>query len=76
MYKFNEGALIQELQQYIDATYEGDLMASAGVSYHIGRESTKTYDEKWNGVQTQRNTIQELNFSGRKRFVNLIVSDT
>ena len=23
MYKFNEGALIQELQQYIDATYEG-----------------------------------------------------
>ncbi len=37
---------------FIDATYEGDLMASAGVSYHIGRESTKTYDEKWNGVQT------------------------
>ena len=23
MYKFNEGALIEELQQYIDATYEG-----------------------------------------------------
>lgn len=27
-------------------------MASSGVSYHVGRESTKTYDEKWNGVQT------------------------
>jgi hypothetical protein len=37
---------------FIDATYEGDLMASAGVSYHVGRESTTTYNEKWNGVQT------------------------
>ena len=37
---------------FIDATYEGDLMASSGVSYHVGRESSKTYDEKWNGVQT------------------------
>ena len=36
---------------FIDATYEGDLMAAAGVSYHIGRESNETYDEKWNGVQ-------------------------
>lgn len=39
-------------QLFIDATYEGDLMASAGVSYHVGRESTDTYNEKWNGVQT------------------------
>ena len=37
---------------FIDATYEGDLMASAGVSYHLGRESINTYNEKWNGVQT------------------------
>jgi hypothetical protein len=37
---------------FIDATYEGDLMAAAGVSYHVGRESMRTYDEKWNGVQT------------------------
>ena len=37
---------------FIDATYEGDLMASAGVSYHVGRESIDTYNEKWNGVQT------------------------
>lgn len=39
-------------QLFIDATYEGDLMASAGVNYHVGRESTDTYNEKWNGVQT------------------------
>ncbi len=36
---------------FIDATYEGDLMAAAGVSYHVGRESLANYDEKWNGVQ-------------------------
>ncbi|WP_346858241.1 FAD-dependent oxidoreductase [uncultured Draconibacterium sp.] len=37
---------------FIDATYEGDLMAAAGVSNHVGRESTSTYGEEWNGVQT------------------------
>ncbi len=37
---------------FIDATYEGDLMAEAGVSYHVGRESTDTYREEWNGIQT------------------------
>jgi hypothetical protein len=38
---------------FIDATYEGDLMASAGVKYTIGRESGSVYNEKWNGVQTE-----------------------
>lgn len=36
---------------FIDATYEGDLMAASGVSYHIGREANNVYDETWNGVQ-------------------------
>ena len=36
---------------FMDATYEGDLMAAAKVDYHVGRESTKTYNEEWNGVQ-------------------------
>ena len=39
-------------RMFIDATYEGDLMAAAGVAYTVGRESTATYGEKWNGVQT------------------------
>ena len=39
-------------KMFIDTTYEGDLMASAGVAYHVGRESSDTYGEKWNGVQT------------------------
>ena len=38
-------------KMFIDATYEGDLMALAGVSYHVGREANSTYGEKWNGVQ-------------------------
>ena len=39
-------------KMFLDATYEGDLMAAAGVEYHVGRESNRTYEEKWNGVQT------------------------
>jgi len=38
---------------FIDATYEGDLMATAGVSYTVGRESSDTYGEPLNGVQTR-----------------------
>jgi len=41
---------------FIDATYEGDLMAGAGVSYHVGREGNEVYGETLNGVQT-RNAI-------------------
>ncbi|MDO5553087.1 MAG: FAD-dependent oxidoreductase [Planctomycetia bacterium] len=39
---------------YIDATYEGDLMAAAGVSYTAGREANSLYDETINGVQKNR----------------------
>jgi len=35
---------------FIDATYEGDLMARAGVSYAVGREGNDTYHETINGV--------------------------
>ncbi|SFL34011.1 FAD dependent oxidoreductase [Porphyromonadaceae bacterium KH3CP3RA] len=36
---------------FIDATYEGDLMAKAGVSYTVGRESNDTYNETLNGYR-------------------------
>ncbi len=36
---------------FVDATYEGDLMAAAGISYHIGREANSVYGETWNGNQ-------------------------
>jgi hypothetical protein len=41
-----------EGRMFIDATYEGDLLAAAGVSYHVGRESKAQYGEDWNGIQT------------------------
>ncbi len=39
---------------FIDTTYEGDLMAMAGVSYHVGREANSVYGETLNGVQKVR----------------------
>lgn len=39
-------------KMFIDATYEGDLMAAAGVSYHVGREANSLYKEEYNGIQT------------------------
>ncbi|MBO0949320.1 FAD-dependent oxidoreductase [Fibrella forsythiae] len=38
-------------KMFIDATYEGDLMAAAGVRYHVGREANSVYGETHNGVQ-------------------------
>jgi hypothetical protein len=38
-------------KMFIDATYEGDLLAAAGVSYHVGREANSAYGEEWNGNQ-------------------------
>ena len=39
---------------FIDATYEGDLLAVAGVSYHVGREANGVYQEALNGVALAR----------------------
>jgi len=39
-------------KMFLDATYEGDLMAAAGVEYHVGREANRVYGEEHNGVQT------------------------
>jgi hypothetical protein len=35
---------------FIDATYEGDLMAKAGVRYVMGREANSQYNETLNGI--------------------------
>jgi hypothetical protein len=39
-----------EAGMFIDATYEGDLLAAAGVSYHLGREANSVYTETLNGI--------------------------
>ena len=38
---------------FIDATYEGDLLPGAGVSFTTGRESNATYNETVSGIQTK-----------------------
>ena len=38
---------------FIDASYEGDLMARAGVKYHVGREGVEQYGESIAGVQVR-----------------------
>lgn len=38
-------------RMFIDATYEGDLMAAARVSYTVGREANANYGETLNGAQ-------------------------
>lgn len=38
-------------RMFIDCSYEGDLMAKAGVSYMVGREANEQYNETYNGVQ-------------------------
>lgn len=45
---------------FIDATYEGDLMALAKVSYTIGREDASKYDESINGLRVTLATKNQL----------------
>ena len=44
---------------FIDGTYEGDFLAAAGVSYHVGREPSATYGESLNG-QWQKLSYQDV----------------
>ena len=46
-----DGAVTIKAKCFIDCTYEGDLMAMAGVSYHVGREASTVYGESLNGSQ-------------------------
>ncbi len=55
-------------KMFIDATYEGDLLAAAGVSYTIGREPNSLYGETLNGVQvndTCRTLLNEISLNGK-----------
>ncbi len=49
-------------QVFIDATYEGDLMAAAGVSYTTGREANSVYGETLNGVQKKRAVYHQFEY--------------
>lgn len=46
-----EDGTIYRAKMFIDATYEGDLIALAGVSFTFGREGTNVYGESLNGIR-------------------------
>jgi hypothetical protein len=46
-----ENGKVYRAKMFIDATYEGDLMAKAGVRYKVGREANSEYGETLNGVR-------------------------
>jgi hypothetical protein len=48
-----EDGTIYRGQIFIDATYEGDLMAKAGVKYMVGREANSRFGETLNGIRAE-----------------------
>ena len=48
-----ENGKVYRARMFIDATYEGDLMAKAGVSYTVGREGNTNYNETLNGIRAE-----------------------
>ena len=46
-----ENGKVFRATMFIDATYEGDLMAKAGVRYTVGREANSEYNETLNGIR-------------------------
>ena len=53
---------------FIDATYEGDLMAAANVSYYVGREPAGAYQE------TLAGQWQKISWKGVYQFCGLPIS--
>lgn len=59
--RFENGTELRA-KQFIDASYEGDLMAAAGVSYIVGREANSTYGETLNGIRINYEPSRDLSF--------------
>ncbi len=55
-------------KMFVDATYEGDLLAAANVSYHVGREPSSTYNESLGGQW------QEISWKDTYQFCRLPIS--
>jgi hypothetical protein len=55
-----ESGRIYKGSMFIDATYEGDLLALAGVSYHVGREANRLYGETLNGIEVRHSTKHQF----------------
>ncbi len=58
---FEDGTSLSA-KMFIDASYTGDLMAAAGVSYIVGRESNEQYGETFNGIRVAYEPERDLSF--------------
>ncbi len=59
-YEYGKENITVKAKVFIDASYEGDLMAQAGVSYTVGREANSVYGETYNGVRlSQDNQVPD-----------------
>ncbi|MBI5775338.1 MAG: FAD-dependent oxidoreductase [Verrucomicrobia bacterium] len=59
---------------FVDATYEGDLMAAAGVSWTIGREGRKEFGESLAGKQYPKTKLPISGFSADSKPLPLITT--
>src|SRR4030095_6631933 len=55
-----EDGTVYRGKSFIDTTYEGDLMAKAGVSYMVGREANERFSETLNGIRDKTPAHQFL----------------
>lgn len=59
---------------FIDGTYEGDLMAAAGVSWTIGREGRDAFGESLAGKQFSKQTMEINGFDAEGKPLPLITA--
>ena len=61
---------------FVDGTYEGDLMAAAGVDWTIGREGRAEYGESLAGKQYPKNKMNINGFDGEGKRLPLVTTAT
>lgn len=66
--RLTDGSTV-EAKVFVDAGYEGDLMARAGVKYAIGRESKAEYDEEAAGIRFDKTPRQARTVDGQGRLL-------
>jgi hypothetical protein len=58
-----QSGLRVKARAFLDCSYEGDLMAAAGCSFHVGREGNEVYGETINGAQVHQTHQFDLDIS-------------
>lgn len=60
---------------FVDGSYEGDLMAAAGVEWTIGREGGDNYDESLAGKQYPKQKLNISGFDDAGKLLPLVTTD-